>query len=140
MSQNLKFQDFAFEYQKNDLTDAKLKYSVTQFTKNNGDIINTITFEVSAKNKEKIEYTLEFTLLIPLYKLNAQLTNISNYVDSTIYLYNSYTNQTEVLDFLTEQNSSLYNNPSNCWATKTDDKFFIKLAIPSEAIFLWFYF
>ena len=44
------------------------------------------------------------------------------------------------MDILTEEHSNLYENPANCFMAKIDDRYFLKLSIPDEKIFLWFYF
>ena len=44
------------------------------------------------------------------------------------------------MDINTEEHSRLYENPANCWMAKIDDRYFLKLSIPDEEIFLWFYF
>ena len=45
-----------------------------------------------------------------------------------------------LMDINTEEHSRLYENPANCWMAKIDDRYFLKLSIPDEEIFLWFYF
>ena len=41
-----------------------------------------------------------------------------------------------LMDIITEEHSRLYENPANCWMAKIDDRYFLKLSIPDEEIFL----
>ena len=105
MIKKLEVQDYVFEYNGEDLKGAELKCT---FKNKDKDEYEQMTFEISAQDKEKQEYSLVFDLV-----------NIS-------------------LD--TEEHSNLYENPANCFMAKIDDRYFLKLSIPEEKIFLWFYF
>ena len=84
----LEIQDYVFEYNGEDLKDAELKCI---FKNKDKDEYEQMTFEISAQDKERHEYSLEFDLVnISLDKLTDKLTKI-------YFLVLIFTNQMIVL-------------------------------------------
>ncbi len=134
MIKKLEVQDYVFEYNGEDLKDAELKCTFKNKVK---EKYEQITFEIFARNKEMKEYSLEFDLVnISLEQLTDKLTKVNNHLLSSAY----FTEKQPDIDIYTEENARLYDNPANCWMAKIDDRYFLKLSIPDEKIFLWFYF
>ena len=134
MIKKLEVQDYVFEYNGEDLKNAELKCT---FKNKDKEKYEQITFEISARNKEMKEYSLEFDLVnISLEQLTDKLTKVNNHLLSSAY----FTEKQPDIDIYTEENARLYDNPANCWIAKIDDRYFLKLSIPDEKIFLWFYF
>ena len=134
MIKKLEVQDYVFEYNGEDLKDAELKCTFKNKVK---EKYEQITFEIFARNKEMKEYSLEFDLVnISLEQLTDKLTKVNNHLLSSAY----FTEKQPDIDIYTEENARLYDNPANCWIAKIDDRYFLKLSIPDEKIFLWFYF
>lgn len=133
----LEVQDYVFEYNGEDLKGAELKCT---FKNKDKDEYEQMTFEISAQDKEKQEYSLVFDLVnISLDKLTDKLTKVNSHLLSSAYFYKP-DDSIPLMDILTEEHSNLYENPANCFMAKIDDRYFLKLSIPEEKIFLWFYF
>lgn len=136
MVKKLEVQDYVFEYNGEDLRGAELKCT---FKNKDKEKYEQITFEISAFNKEGKEYSLEFDLInMSLDKLTDKLAKINSHLLSSAYFYKP--GGIPLMDIITEEHSRLYENPANCWMAKIDDRYFLKLSIPDEKIFLWFYF
>lgn len=136
MVKKLEVQDYVFEYNGEDLRDAELKCT---FKNKDKEKYEQITFEISAFNKEGQEYSLEFDLInMSLDKLTDKLIKVNSHLLSSAYFYKP--GDIPLMDIITEEHSRLYENPANCWMAKIDDRYFLKLSIPDEEIFLWFYF
>ena len=73
-------------------------------------------------------------------QLTDKLINVNNNLSSVAEFYMPIQIQVPTIDILTEENCEIYQNPANCWMAKIDDRYFLKLSIPEEKIFLWFYF
>lgn len=136
MIKKLEVQDYVFEYNGEDLRNAELKCT---FKNKDKEKYEQITFEISAFNKEGQEYSLEFDLTnMSLDKLTDKLIKVNSHLHSSAYF--SKPGGIPLMDIITEERSGLYENPANCWMAKIDDRYFLKLSIPDEKIFLWFYF
>ena len=136
MAKKLEVQDYVFEYNGEDLRGAELKCT---FKNKDKEKYEQITFEISALDKDGQEYSLEFDLVnISLDKLTDKLIKVNSHLLSSAYFYKS--EGIPLMDIITEEHSRLYENPANCWMAKIDDRYFFKLSIPDEKIFLWFYF
>ena len=136
MSKKLEVQDYVFEYKGEDLRNAELKYT---FKNKDKEKYEQITFEISAQSKDGKEYSFEFDLVnISLDKLTDKLTKVNNHLLSNAYFYKP--EGIPLMDIITEEHCNFYDNPANCWMAKIDDRYFLKLSIPDEKIFLWFYF
>lgn len=136
MIKKLEVQDYVFEYNGEDLRNAELKCT---FKNKDKEKYEQITFEISAFNKEGQEYSLEFDLTnMSLDKLTDKLIKVNSHLHSSAYF--SKLGGIPLMDIITEERSGLYENPANCWMAKIDDRYFLKLSIPDEKIFLWFYF
>ena len=136
MVKKLEVQDYVFEYNGEDLRDAELKCT---FKNKDKEKYEQITFEISALNKNGQEYSFEFDLVnISLNKLTDKLAKINSHLLSGAYFYKS--EGIPLMDIIIEEHCNIYENPANCWMAKIDDRYFLKLSIPDEKIFLWFYF
>ncbi|MBR2833173.1 MAG: hypothetical protein IKE75_01910 [Bacilli bacterium] len=141
----LRIQDYVFEYQKKDLKNASIKIkqgeSVTIPT---GTITEITTFELTAYDKNKIEYYLEFTInmsKLELEHLTTKLHDISNKIVGTVYLSDSSDNKTGLLDFISVEKENRYRIPSFCWISKdpqNTNKIFVKLLMPNDELYVWF--
>ena len=136
MKKKLEVQDYVFEYNGKDLRNAELKCT---FKNKDKEKYEKITFEISAFNKDGKEYSFEFDLVnISLDKLTDKLTKVNNHLLSSAYFYKP--KGIPLMDIITEEHCNLYDNPANCFMAKIDGRYFLKLSIPDEKVFLWFYF
>lgn len=136
MTKKLEVQDYVFEYNGKDLRNAELKCT---FKNKDKEKYEQITFEISAFNKDGKEYSFEFDLVnISLDKLTDKLTKVNNHLLSSAYFYKP--KGIPLMDIITEEHCNLYDNPANCFMAKIDGRYFLKLSIPDEKVFLWFYF
>ena len=136
MAKKLEVQDYVFEYNCEDLKDAELKYT---FKNKDKEKYEQITFEISALDKDGQEYSFEFDLVnISLDKLTDKLAKINSHLLSSAYFYKP--GGIPLMNIITEEHCNLYDNPANCFMAKIDGRYFLKLSIPDEKVFLWFYF
>lgn len=136
MAKKLEVQDYVFEYNGEDLRGAELKCT---FKNKDKEKYEQITFEMSALNKDGQEYSFEFDLVkISLDKLTDKLIKVNSHLLSSAYFYKP--EDIPLMNIITEEHCNIYENPANCWMAKIDGRYFLKLSIPDEKIFLWFYF
>ena len=136
MAKKIEVQDYVFEYNGEDLRGAELKCT---FKNKDKEKYEQITFVMSALNKDGQEYSFEFDLVkISLDKLTDKLIKVNSHLLSSAYFYKP--EDIPLMNIITEEHCNIYENPANCWMAKIDGRYFLKLSIPDEKIFLWFYF
>ena len=147
----LPVQDYIFEYNGIDIKKCMLEYGINyEIVKyfENGKAVNeakkpVVSFCLFGKDDSGEECSIDFMLKMDMDDFNNltdKLCKVTDkLVDGDMFFNNSYENGTELLEVQSEED--YYANPSNCWIAKvSENKFFVKLVIPTSHIFLWFKF